>query len=374
MENLEFADLFCGAGGISIGLKKAGFSPKYAVDIWQASKKNYTEYSELKEAEFNQLDLLKPEDREKLIHILGNNKLTLLSGGPPCQGFSTMGKRKAGDKRNGLVDSFLEIISKTNPKIVIMENVTGLNSMIHEGGLKYPQFISKFLDEIKPGYFTCRAQLNGLDYGLAQTRKRVFFVCIRKDIWTNGLNFEDEFLKILESYKEKKLKVIKDVIYDLPRLESEEGDEELEINGEVIYNHNVFKYSDILLKRFSFVKPGGGLRDIPDEYLPEHLLKVRKGVYGNGGLQKNVYGRLEWDKPSGTIVAGIKKITCGRFVHPENDRLLTVRECARIQGFPDDYKLTGSMTEQYTLVGNAVPPKFSEILGKAVRQILEKYI
>lgn len=374
MENLEFADLFCGAGGISIGLKKAGFSPKYAVDIWQASKKNYTEYSELKEAEFNQLDLLKPEDREKLIHILGNNKLTLLSGGPPCQGFSTMGKRKAGDKRNGLVDSFLDIISKTNPKIVIMENVTGLNSMIHECGLKYPQFISKFLDELKPGYFTCKVQLNGLDYGLAQTRKRVFFVCIRKDIWTNGLNFEDEFLKILESYKEEKLKVIKDVIYDLPRLESEEGDEELEVNGKVIYNHNVFKYSDILLKRFSFVKPGGGLRDIPDEYLPDHLLKVRKGAYGNGGLQKNVYGRLEWDKPSGTIVAGIKKITCGRFVHPENDRLLTVRECARIQGFPDDYKLTGSMTEQYTLVGNAVPPKFSEILGKAIRQILEKYI
>lgn len=374
MENLEFADLFCGAGGISIGLKKAGFSPKYAVDIWQASKKNYTEYSELKEAEFNQLDLLKPEDRENLIHILGNNKLTLLSGGPPCQGFSTMGKRKAGDKRNGLVDSFLDIISKTNPKIVIMENVTGLNSMIHECGLKYPQFISKFLDELKPGYFTCKVQLNGLDYGLAQTRKRVFFVCIRKDIWTNGLNFEDEFLKILESYKEEKLKVIKDVIYDLPRLESEEGDEELEVNGKVIYNHNVFKYSDILLKRFSFVKPGGGLRDIPDEYLPDHLLKVRKGAYGNGGLQKNVYGRLEWDKPSGTIVAGIKKITCGRFVHPENDRLLTVRECARIQGFPDDYKLTGSMTEQYTLVGNAVPPKFSEILGKAIRQILEKYI
>ena len=178
----------------------------------------------------------------------------------------------------------------------------------------------------------------------------------------------------MESYKEEKLKVIKDVIYDLPRLESEEGDEELEVNGKVIYNHNVFKYSDILLKRFSFVKPGGGLRDIPDEYLPDHLLKVRKGAYGNGGLQKNVYGRLEWDKPSGTIVAGIKKITCGRFVHPENDRLLTVRECARIQGFPDDYKLTGSMTEQYTLVGNAVPPKFSEILGKAIRQILEKYI
>lgn len=372
MMNLEFADLFCGAGGISIGLKNAGFIPKHAVDIWNASKNNYSQYSYLKEAEFHQLDLLNKEDKETLINILGNDKLTLLAGGPPCQGFSTMGKRKSGDKRNGLVDAFLDVISKTNPKVVIMENVTGLNSMIHETGLKYPDYIKKFLDEINPGYFVAKVLLNGLEYGLAQTRRRVFFICIRKDIWNKELDFEKEFLTILDTYKVDEVNVLRNVIYDLPRLESEEGEEETIVDGKIIYNHNVFKYSEILLKRFSFVKPGGGLRDIPDEYLPDHLLKVRRGAYGNGGLEKNVYGRMEWDKPSGTVVAGIRKITCGRFVHPENDRLLTVRECARIQGFPDNYKLNGSMTEQYTLVGNAVPPRFSEILGDAIIKILNK--
>lgn len=370
MNKIEFADLFCGVGGLSIGLKNAGLTPKYAVDIWQAAKRNYESYYYLNNAEFFQYDLLKQEDKQQLIEKLNKDGVSLLAGGPPCQGFSTMGKRRNDDKRNGLVDAFLEIILNTSPQIVLIENVTGLKSMMHESGMRYPEYIHKFLHSLNPGYHTATVLLDGIQYGLAQTRKRVFFVCIRKDVWNIEKDFEWELNIILEGLKVEKQKVLKDIIYDLPRLESNEGAEEMVVGGNIIYNHNVFKYSDILLKRFSFVKPGGGLRDIPDEFLPNHLLKVRKGEYGTGGLEKNVYGRLEWDKPSGTVVAGIRKITCGRFVHPENHRLLTVRECARLQGFPDDYKFDGSMTEEYTLVGNAVPPKFGEVLGKAIIELL----
>ena len=103
------------------------------------------------------------------------------------------------------------------------------------------------------------------------------------------------------------------------------------------------------------------------------MIKMAKGEYGSGGFVKNVYGRLEWDKPCGTIVAGIMKITCGRFFHPENDRLLTVRECARLQGFEDSFKFAGSLNEQYTLVGNAVPPLFAKTLGEAVISISDHF-
>lgn len=374
MKNITCADLFCGGGGLSIGLQRAGFRPKYSVDIWNVAKNNHENSKYLNSSKFLQYDLLNDEDRQKLIDTLNEDRVFLLAGGPPCQGFSTMGKRRANDKRNGLVDAFLDVIKNTNPNVVLIENVTGLKSMKHEQtGLRYPEYIKIFLKDLQPGYEVASVLLDGTEYGLAQTRKRVFFICVRKDIWKNKSldEYEEVVLETINKYKVKEKKVLKDIIYDLPRLESGQGEEEIEFNGKKIYNHNVFEYSDLVLKRMSFVKSGGGLMDIPIEYLPDHLKKVMNGEYGSGGLQKNVYGRLEWDKPCGTVLAGIRKITCGRFFHPENDRLLTVRECARLQGFPEDYKFLGSMTEQYTIVGNAVPPVFGEVLGKSIIDILD---
>ena len=168
-------------------------------------------------------------------------------------------------------------------------------------------------------------------------------------------------------------KTLRDVIYDLPRYESGEGTDIAEVNGKPLYNHTVFKYREDNLNRIKCVPYNGGLQDIPDELLSNHLKKMKSGGYGSGGFVKNLYGRLDWDKPSGTIVAGIKKITCGRYFHPECNRLLTVREAARLQSFPDDYIVKGGMIEQYTVIGNAVPPKFSEIIGKALAKIFEDH-
>ena len=136
----------------------------------------------------------------------------------------------------------------------------------------------------------------------------------------------------------------------------------------VIFNHRALAHSDQLLRRFAHVPPGGGLLDVPRRLLTPHLRKMIDGHYGNGGHIKNIYGRLEWGKPAGTVVAGIDKITCGRFLHPDADRLLTPRECARLQSFPDSFRFHGSMVKCYYLIGNAVPPKFSEVFASAIHK------
>ena len=153
----------------------------------------------------------------------------------------------------------------------------------------------------------------------------------------------------------------------MPRLEPNIGADELKIEGrKVIYNHKALRHSDELKTRFSHVPPGGGLLDVPEELLTPHLRKMKNGSYGSGGHVKNIYGRMDWGKPSGTIVAGIDKITCGRYVHPEENRLITPRECARIQSFPDWFRFKGSNVTQYYLIGNAVPPKLSKVLAKSI--------
>lgn len=370
----KFADLFCGGGGMSLGLISAGFKHVLAVDYWEAAKVNYTSYGGLSCGTFYQLDLFEQENRNELIEILKKKKIDVLAGGPPCQGFSTLGKRDDKDSRNQLVDAYLEIAIKVSPKILIMENVTAIQSMKHSSGVKYPEYAKALLAE--NGYYAETIFLEGKHVELAQTRKRLFLIAIKKDSVNKIENFslilEEKLLKYIQDRIQKN---IKDVIYDLPRFESGEGDEIIiTSSGKTIFNHNVFKYTDENLKRIKHVPTGGGLQDIPDENLSNHLKKMKSGGYGSGGFVKNLYGRLEWEKPSGTIVAGIKKITCGRYFHPECHRLLTVREAARIQSFPDDYKFLGSMIEQYTIVGNAVPPKFSELIGKIVSEIYKENV
>lgn len=369
----SFADLFCGGGGMSLGLIEAGFKHRVAVDFWEVAKINYTSYHRLKEGEFYQMNLFDETERNKLINILKNKSIDLLAGGPPCQGFSTLGKRSDEDSRNTLVDAYLSIATQVAPKMILMENVPAIQSMKHSSGMRYPEYAKKYLRE--HGYYAETVFIEGKQVGIAQTRKRLFLVGIKQDKVKEINDFSSLLItKILEHTKGNYQKTLRDVIFDLPRFESGEGEDEIVVEGKKIYNHNVFKYGEDNLVRIKHVPIAGGLQDIPDEYLSNHLIKMKSGGYGSGGFVKNLYGRLEWDKPSGTIVAGIKKITCGRFFHPECNRLLTVREAARIQSFPEDYKFLGSFVDQYTIVGNAVPPKFSELIGKVLVEIYENNI
>lgn len=368
----KFADLFCGGGGMSLGLIASGMKDTVAVDFWEAAKNNYTTYEPLSKSQFFQLNLFNDENKNKVVKILKKNKIDVLAGGPPCQGFSTLGKRKDDDCRNKLVDAYLFIALKVSPKIIIMENVPAIQSMRHESGLKYPEYAKKLLSN--NDYYATTVFIEGEKVGLAQSRKRLFLLAINKKYVNEIKNYSNEILdeiSKLESHYDRK--TLRDVIFDLPRYESGEGTDIAEIDGVPLYNHTVFKYREDNLRRIECVPYNGGLQDIPDELLSNHLKKMKSGGYGSGGFVKNLYGRLDWDQPSGTIVAGIKKVTCGRYFHPECNRLLTVREAARLQSFPDDYIVKGGQIEQYTIIGNAVPPRFAEVIGKVMTTVYKKH-
>ena len=369
---LKFADLFCGGGGMSLGLISAGMKDTVAVDFWEAAKNNYTTYEPLSHSEFLQLNLFDDKNKDKVVELLKKKKIDVLAGGPPCQGFSTLGKREEEDLRNKLVDAYLSIALRVSPKMIIMENVPAIQSMKHESGLRYPEYAKKLLSE--NGYYATTVFMEGEKVGLAQSRKRLFLLAINKEYVKEIDDFDKEIITELdkiESQYEKK--TLRDVIFDLPRYESGEGMDIAEVDGKPLYNHTVFKYREDNLRRIECVPYNGGLQDIPDELLSNHLKKMKSGGYGSGGFVKNLYGRLDWDQPSGTIVAGIKKITCGRYFHPECNRLLTVREAARLQSFPDDYIVKGGQIEQYTIIGNAVPPRFGEVVGRVLTIIYNKY-
>lgn len=369
---LKFADLFCGGGGMSLGLIASGMKDAVAVDFWEAAKNNYTTYEPLSHSKFLQLNLFDDNNKDKVVEILKKKKIDVLAGGPPCQGFSTLGKREEKDLRNKLVDAYLSIALRVFPKMIIMENVPAIQSMKHESGLKYPEYAKKLLSE--NSYYATTVFMEGEKVGLAQSRKRLFLLAINKEYVSEIEDFDKEIrseLEKIESGYEKK--TIRDVIFDLPRYESGEGTDIAKLDGKPLYNHTVFKYREDNLRRIECVPYNGGLQDIPDELLSNHLRKMKSGGYGSGGFVKNLYGRLDWDQPSGTIVAGIKKITCGRYFHPECNRLLTVREAARLQSFPDDYIVKGSQIEQYTIIGNAVPPRFGEVVGIVLLTIYKKY-
>ena len=368
----KFADLFCGGGGMSLGLIKAGLMDTVAVDFWEAAKNNYTTYEPLSHSEFMQRNLFNEEERDDVVETLKSKKIDLLAGGPPCQGFSTLGKREEEDCRNKLVDAYLEIALKVRPKMIIMENVPAIQSMKHESGLKYPEYVKKLLRE--NGYYATTVFMEGEKVGLAQSRKRLFLLAVNKDYVVEISDYEKLVVSKIETIEAGyKQMTLRDVIGDLPRYESGQGEDIAEVDGKPLYNHTVFKYREDNLARIKCVPYNGGLQDIPDELLSNHLKKMKSGGYGSGGFVKNLYGRLDWDKPSGTVVAGIKKITCGRYFHPECNRLLTVREAARLQSFPDDYLVKGGMIEQYTIIGNAVPPRFSEVIGTVLTSIYEEY-
>jgi DNA (cytosine-5)-methyltransferase 1 len=372
MNKLKFADLFCGCGGFSYGFNsKIGYQNILAVDSWDASVKvysqNYPKNSPMT------LDLSDLKSINYVTKILRENGCDVLVGGPPCQGFSTLGLRRHSDKRSELVEVFIEIAKKIQPSIILMENVRGILSMKHPKGGIYPERIRNILNPSSIKKWDCKDLLIDMqDFGLAQTRKRNLFIAVNRkkvDIEIFWKEFDINLNKFIKKSSQANLR---DVIYDLPRIPMGEiGPDVVNLKGKKIYNHRAMKHSSELIARFKHVPPGGGLMDVPKRLLTDHLKRMVSGNYGSGGHVKNIYGRMEWDKPSGTIVAGIDKITCGRFVHPEDHRLLTPRECARIQSFPDDFVFEGSNVSQYYMIGNAVPPKFSEVLAKIVKNCLQ---
>lgn len=361
-----FIDLFAGCGGLSSGFHAhSDFKQIVAVDNWSTAletlRLNFPDASTL-------CDDLGGEAAYRELLTRVRQDCDVIIGGPPCQGFSTLGKREIGCKKSALVDIFLEVCLKLRPKILVMENVRGFKSKLHPNGLPFADHLKSMLIKGRGSakYAVRETLIDCTELELAQTRTRYVCVAVRADQGRSE-SVLDEFFAVLKSQSRKPRATLRDAISDLPRIRCREGAWEITLpNGEKVFNHQSLNYSPKLESRFKCVPPGGGLLDVPTRLLTPHLKRMVSGKYGSGGHVKNIYGRLEWDKPAGTVVAGMDKITCGRFVHPEEDRLLTPRECARLQGFPDDFRFLGGMVSQYYMIGNAVPPPLSSALAKSV--------
>jgi DNA (cytosine-5)-methyltransferase 1 len=368
VRKLRFADLFCGCGGFSQGFASSDqFKGVFATDSWAAAVEVYAR--NIPRVPTSVLDLSKAEDQAEVVERL-RGKVDVLLGGPPCQGFSTLGVRRPGDRRSSLVDVYMEFARKIKPQVLLMENVRGIASMRHKSGQLYPAAMRAILNPSEKTEWHCAEMVvDMLKYGVPQTRTRYLFVAVRSDI-EGAEEVLRNIAKGLESER-KAGSTLRQAVADLPPIQAGEGaDEIVTKGGKRIYNHKAMAHKKPLLSRLKHVPPGGGLLDVPRRLLTTHLRKMVDGGYGSGGHVKNIYGRMLWDQPSGTIVAGIDKITCGRFIHPEADRLLTPRECARIQTFPDEFRFEGSMVSQYYMIGNAVPPRFSSVLASVTSKAL----
>lgn len=317
--------LFAGGGGLTLGVEKAGFRSVFATDFEPSSSKTFAK--NLPDVPFVLGDV-QHLTRAQIENALGETKVDLVVGGPPCQGFSTLGDQNPADPRNGLFWRFVNIVDWLNPTCFLMENVNYLRTQY--GGRYEREIIAAFE---KLGYHVKVTTLNSADYGVAQIRKRVFFFGSRLSSdfeWpaaTHGVGLKD-YIGVGEAL---------------------DG-----ISSDAL-NHVHLRHSEKVIARYKLIPEGG--RMPPPAELPE---EIRRKNFGN------TYKRLHRLRPSLTLVPGNNAFP----IHPVEDRSLSPREAARIQGFPDSYEFIGSRAEQCKLVGNAVPVLLSEHLGNAIRQHL----
>lgn len=355
-------DLFCGAGGLSEGFRQAGFAVLAGNDSDDLAGKTFTQTHP--EARFlaGPIEDLSVSD---FLHATGvrRGELHCLIGGPPCQAFSVYNHRRGlHDKRSSLFREYLRIVEGLRPEWVVMENVTGISSV---GNGRAVQEIVKGLGEL--GYDVQINVLRAEEYGVPQERRRVFFVGNRigqSFSWPHPTHGEGRSPYV----------TVWDAIGDLPPLANGEdpghwvayrrspvGNYQALMRNKSgkVGNHAAPKLGQINLERMKFIPEGGSWRDIPSELLPPGMKRARRCDHTKR------YGRLRKDGLASTILTKCD-LHWGAYIHPEQDRVLTVREAARLQSFPDWFEFVGPRTEQYVQVGNAVPP----VLGSKIAQAI----
>lgn len=355
---MTVVDLFCGAGGLSEGFRQAGYSVIAGNDYDDMAGKTFA--STHADAAFvpGPIGGLSADDFIAAAPELQNG-LDCLVGGPPCQGFSVYNhKRGMQDARSHLFRDYLRIVKGLRPEWVVLENVTGITSA---GGGTAVQQIHEGLEQL--GYGNVRHQiLKAEDYGVPQERRRMIFI-------GNRLGLPVRFPKKTHGGGLLPLTTIKNAISDLPVLANGERYEAggyaarpsgayqkaMRRGSRRVLNHWAPKLGQINLDRMAHIPPGGSWRDIPFELLPAGMKRAKRSDHTKR------YGRMTWNSQASTILTKCD-VHWGAYIHPEQDRSITVREAARLQSFPDWFEFKGARTDQYTQVGNAVPP----LLGRAI--------
>lgn len=316
----NFIDLFTGAGGLSCGLVMAGMKPVGSVEIMPQAVETYKynfygidKLSETSEA----CDIRDEEVKRRLIASAGGTHVHLIAGGFPCQGFSMAGNRIIADPRNSLYLEMLDVVKEIKPDFILMENVEGLRTM--SDGKIEEKIISDYLEI---GYAVNVTVLNSADYGVPQLRRRVIFIGNR----INAVNYhprpvlnKDDYVTVGDALSK---------YLDMPEDKS--------------INHEFMRSGERMLQR---------LRELP----------VGQSLYGN---YSDAWKKVEWDKPSCTV----KENHGGVNVHPILNRVMTPRELAALQSFPDDFIFKGSKKWQLVQIGNAVPPLLAKAVGLAIKK------
>ncbi len=328
-------ELFAGAGGLALGVEKAGFETIGLIEIDKDAsdtlRKNRPEWRVVNEdiADISCLNL------EEYFGIQ-KGELDLLSGGAPCQSFSYAGKRLGlEDARGTLFYHYAMFLEKLQPKLFLFENVKGL--LTHDGGKTY-QTITDIFEST--GYRIRKKVLNAWDYGVPQKRERLITIGIRKDL-VDRTSFE---FPSPHEYKP----VLRDILLDCPKSEGT-------------------PYSEYKRKIFELVPPGGYWRDIPEDVAKEYM----KSCWYMGGGRTGILRRLSLDEPSLAVLTSPSQKQTDR-CHPLEARPFTVRENARCQTFPDDWEFCGKIGQQYKQVGNAVPVNLAYDIALKIREALEK--
>jgi DNA (cytosine-5)-methyltransferase 1 len=368
-------DLFCGAGGLSEGFRQAGFTVLAANDFDADAANTF----KLNHPETAFLDgPIQNIEADDLLSAGGlqAGELDVLVGGPPCQAFSVYNhQRGMHDERSGLFREYLRIVAALMPRFVVMENVTGITS-VGEG-----KAVNEIYRSLKTlGYYVESRILRSEDYGVPQERRRIFFIGSRdsEDIhWPEPTHAGADVLNIYG----KRLKpyvTVRDAISDLPELKAGQGEEELDYiypaqsafqrllrqGSKKVYNHVAPQLGEINLRRLKHIPQGGSWRDIPHDLLPAGMQRARRSDHTKR------YGRLHPDRLCCTVLTKCD-LHWGSYIHPSQERTLTVREAARFQSFPDKMRFTGSRVEQYRQVGNAVPPLLAYAVAVSVAKMLQ---
>ncbi len=342
-------DLFSGAGGLSLGFENAGFNSILAIDFWKPAIDTYNYNRKNKVGEV--------QDITKLgIDYFANydiKELCGVVGGPPCQGFSIAGKRIIDDDRNKLYRDYFRILSELKPTFFLMENVVGLTNL-NGGAIK--EDIFRRASDI--GYHVFFNILCASDYGVPQNRKRAIFIGIRDDIYKKKGDF------VFPKKNTKKISCY-DALSDLPNLDKGQDNSTyislpksdyqklMRKKSSTVFNHEQSNHSEKTRIAISYVPEGGGMKDVPVEIRGERKYS-------------SLLRRMDRTKPSQTIDTGHRT-----YFHYEENRVISVREAARLQSFPDDYIFLSGKQNQYKQVGNAVPPLMAYALAKSIKKYLE---
>ena len=364
--------LFAGAGGCSLGFQQAGYDIRFATDIDADAAESYRRNfgkTPCEAADIRDLNV------ESVLECAGleRGELDILLGGPPCQGFSSAGVKSSDDPRNFLPRHYVRLLEGIRPKWFVMENVEGL--LTNAGGLHIRDAVEVFLGA---GYSVNVEKVYAQGYGIPQRRKRVLIVGNRLGY---DFLFPEPVTRLSGSIFRKGEATFRTATSDLPPA-AQDAERALEYGGPphnqlqaylrgeatTITDHYAPELSEIQFERVRGLRPGQTMKDLPealqhDSFRRRAFRRVMDGtpVEKRGGAPSGLK-RLFADEPSLTITSAATR----EFVHPTEDRLLTLRECARLQTFPDEFMFAGSAASRIQQIGNAIPPMLARALAEHI--------